>query len=231
MEANSEARVIQEQQRNVHARAAGMARWLRVGAAAAVMLSVLLSGMAHAADGPPKRGGTAILALGADPATLNPDITVNNNDALIGCMIYEGMVRHAQGFKVVPALAKSWDISEDGLTYKMNLEQALWQDGKPVTSDDVKFTLLEVSSKYGPFFQAPGRMIASIDTPDASTVIIKLKQPFGPFLYSLACDQNAAILPAHVFRNKDVLTHPATLTAPMGSGPFKVKEWVRGDRL
>ncbi|MCX7160344.1 MAG: ABC transporter substrate-binding protein, partial [Proteobacteria bacterium] len=140
-------------------------------------------------------------------------------------------MRFAEGFKIVPSLAKSWAISPDALTYTFQLNKASWHDGKPLTSEDVKFTLLEVSSKYGSKFNAPGSAIKEILTPDPQTVVIKLSKPFGPFLFSLACEQNAAILPAHIFRGTDILKNPATLTKPVGSGPFMLQEWVRGSQL
>ena len=146
-------------------------------------------------------------------------------------MLYDGLVRFAEGFRIVPSLAKSWEIAPDGLTYTFHLVAASWSDGKPVTSEDVKFTLLEVSSKYGSKFVAPGKAIKAIETPDPLTVVIHLSKPFGPFLFSLACEQNAAILPAHVFRGSDVLKNPASQTTPVGQGPFQLPEWVRGDHL
>jgi peptide/nickel transport system substrate-binding protein len=178
----------------------------------------------------PRRGGAIVLALGADAAVINPSISIGVPDLLTGCIVYEGLIRFGKGFQIVPALAKSWTISDDQLTYRFQLEDAKWHDGKPVTSSDVKFSLLEVSSKLGPKFIAPGKFIDSIDTPDPKAVVIKLKQPFGPFLFSLACEQNAAILPEHVFRDKDVTAVSANET-PIGSGPFKLTERVRGDRL
>ena len=59
-------------------------------------------------------GGTAILVVGADPATLNPNVSVGVPDVLTGCILNDGLVRFASGFKVVPSLAKSWTISPDG---------------------------------------------------------------------------------------------------------------------
>jgi peptide/nickel transport system substrate-binding protein len=100
-----------------------------------------------------------------------------------------------------------------------------------MTSEDVKFTLLEVSAKYGSKFLAPSTAIASIDTPDAQTVVVHLSRPFAPFLFSLACEQNAAILPAHLFRGSDVLSHPAPQSRPVTQGPFRLAEWARGDHL
>jgi peptide/nickel transport system substrate-binding protein len=210
--------------------------FLRGGVMAALSLlgsgAVLgLPGVGHAAPPSPQRGGTVIAALANDPPTLNPDITTGAPDGLLGCMIYEAMLRFGPGFKVEPNLAKSWEISPDGLTYTFHLVSANWQDGQPFTSDDVKYTLTEVSGKYGPFFAAASKAIKSVDTPDPHTVVIHLVRPFGPMLFSLTCEQNAAILPAHLLRGKDVLTSPVTLNAPVGTGAFKLGEWVRGDHI
>ena len=179
----------------------------------------------------PKAGGTAIMVLGAEPASLSPDTTNSTTDVAAGCLIYDGLIRFAPGFKIVPGLAKSWTISTDGLTYSFDMESANWHDGKPVTSEDVKFTLLEISSKYGPRFTTAGQFIDTIETPSPNKVVIRLKQPFGPFLFSLACEQNAAIMPAHILRGTNILGHEAILTNPVGNGPFKIGEWVRGDHI
>ncbi|APD13385.1 ABC transporter substrate-binding protein [Pandoraea pulmonicola] len=179
----------------------------------------------------PKRGGTAVVALGAEPASLSPDTTNSVPDVAVGCMLYEGLVRFRQGFEIVPGLAKSWVISPDGLTYKFELQPAKWHDGVPVTSDDVKFTLEEISSKYGPRFNTPGKFIDRIETPSPSSVVITLKKPFAPFLFSLACEQNAAIMPAHILRGTDIPNNPAVLSRPVGNGPFKFSKWVRGSHV
>jgi peptide/nickel transport system substrate-binding protein len=60
--------------------------------------------------------GTAIVVVGADPAILNPDVTVGAPDLLAACMLYDGLVRFAEGFRIVPSLGRSWEISPDGLT-------------------------------------------------------------------------------------------------------------------
>jgi peptide/nickel transport system substrate-binding protein len=196
-----------------------------------VAASIVLWASAGLAAGEPKRGGSAIVVIGADPAILNPNVTVGVPDVLTGCMLYDGLVRFAEGFRIVPSLAKRWEIGADGLTYTFHLVSASWSDGKPLTSADVKYTLLEVSSKYGSKFVAPGKAIEDIETPDAETVVVKLSKPFGPFLFSLACEQNAAILPAHIFRGSDIFKNPASLARPIGAGPFQLTEWVRGDHL
>ncbi len=186
---------------------------------------------ADAASGGPEHGGTVIVAMANDPPTVNPDVSTGSPDAFVGCMIYEALIRFDPGFKVAPNLASSWDIAPDGLTYTLHLVTANWQDGQPFTSADVQYTLSEVSGKYGPFFAAASKAIKSIDTPDPHTVVIHMERPFGPLLFSLTCEQNASILPAHLLRGKDVLSSPLTLSSPVGTGPFKVGEWVRGDHL
>lgn len=203
---------------------------LAVGAAVLASLA-LLPFASDASAQTPKRGGTAVAVLGSEPASLSPDTTNSVPDVGVGCLIYDGLVRFKPGFEIVPGLAKSWTISPDGLTYKFELESAKWHDGKPVTSEDVKFTLEEISSKYGPRFAGAAKFIERIDTPAPGSVVIKLSKPFAPFLFSLACEQNAAIMPAHVLRGTDLLRNPAILTAPVGNGPFKISEWVRGSHV
>jgi peptide/nickel transport system substrate-binding protein len=179
----------------------------------------------------PKRGGTAVMVLGTDPLSLSPDTTNSVPDVAAGCLVHDALVRFKKGFEIVPSLAKSWELSKDGLTYRFDLVDAKWHDGKPVTSEDVKFTLEEISSKFGPRFNTAGKFIQKIETPTPKHVIITLNKPFGPFLFSLACEQNAAIMPAHILRGQDILKHPAILTQPVGAGPFRVKEWVRGSHI
>lgn len=208
---------------------------LRRQAAAGVLLAsglITAAGLAAPAQAQtPKRGGTAVMVLGTDPLSLSPSTTNSVPDVAAGCLIYDGLVRFKTGFEIVPGLAKSWEISPDGLVYKFELEKANWHDGQPLTSEDVKFTLEEISSKYGPRFNAASRFIDSIEAPTPESVIITLKKPFAPMLFSLACEQNAAIMPAHILKGQDILRHPAILSQPIGSGPFKFSEWVRGSHV
>jgi peptide/nickel transport system substrate-binding protein len=199
--------------------------------AASLLIAGALSGQAHAQAAKPKQGGTAIMVLGTDPLSLSPDTTNSVPDVAAGCLLYDALVRFKVGFEIVPGIAKSWTISDDGLTYSFDMQPGNWHDGKPVTSEDVKFTLEEISSKYGPRFNTAGKFIDRIETPSPTQVVIKLKNPFGPFLFSLACEQNAAIMPAHILRGAEILKHEAILTKPVGNGPFKIVEWVRGSHI
>lgn len=201
----------------------------RLGALGLGAAPMLLAGRAGAAG--PKRGGTLVIAIDSDPPTLNPDVTTSVPDVSVGSMLYESLTRLDENFQVVPSLAQSWTVSPDQLTYTFHLVKASWHDGKPFTSRDVKFTLENVAAKYGAKFTAAASHIDTIATPDDQTVVVTLKSPFGPFLFSVSGYTNAAIMPEHIYAGTNVLTNPATLANPVGTGPFMIKEWVRGQTI
>lgn len=196
--------------------------------AAALAAGLAVSGAALA-QGTPQRGGTAVFSISQDPTTVNPDVSTNVPDRYIGCIAYQGLVQLTPDYKVLPLLAKSWSVSPDGLTYSFDLVDTEWHDGKPLVAEDVKYTLTEVSVKYSSIFKPAGDVIASIETPAKNKVVIKLKESFGPFMISLGCIQGAAIMPSHLFQGTNPLQNPATTTAPVGTGAFKMTEWKRGD--
>jgi peptide/nickel transport system substrate-binding protein len=178
----------------------------------------------------PQSGGSVIVGIAVEPAGLNPAITTSTPDQLIGCSIYQGLTEIGGYGEVKALLAKSWTISPDGLTYTFTLNPAKWQDGQPLTSADVKFSITEVSARLTPSFAAgAGRLIDAVETPAPDQVVIKLKQPFGPLLRSLSCITGAPILPMHIFAGTNVQSNPATTTKPIGSGPFVLAEWKRGE--
>jgi peptide/nickel transport system substrate-binding protein len=200
----------------------------RGGILLALYASVFIASPSSAQQ--PKRGGNLIFALSADPDHLNRDLSSDGNNGLVSCIIYQGLTRVGGDGAIKPELAKSWTISPDGLTYTFQLNQANWEDGKPFTSEDVKFTLLEVSSKYSAVFSQGGAAIASIETPAPDQVVFHLKYSYGPFLRAVVCLNGGAILPAHIYRGTDILRNPAN-SKPVGLGPFLLKEWVRGAHI
>lgn len=185
----------------------------------------------QSAPGAPQKGGTIIAAIGGDPPGINPDVSTGVPNALLGCNFYPGLIRVSNKGTIEPMLANSWQVSSNGLKYTFHLVDAKWQDGKPFTSADVKFTLENVSAKYGPRFQTAAKDLASIQTPDAHTVVINLKQPFGPMLLDMDCANNTGILPEHVFQNTNILQNAASLNKPVSVGPFVLQQWVRGDHI
>ncbi len=171
------------------------------------------------------------MVISGDPPTVNLDITTGVPDYCVASLVQEGLVRLDRDLKPVPNLAESWTISSDGLRYTFHLVEAKWHDGHDFTSADVKFTLEQVSAKYGAKFAAAASVIEAIETPDARTVTIRLKQPFGPFLFSMAGYNNAAIVPAHIFQGTNIPANPASISTPIGTGPFMLTERVSGDHI
>jgi peptide/nickel transport system substrate-binding protein len=133
-------------------------------------------------------------------------------------------------FDPQPNLATSWTISPDGLTYTFTLvDNATFHDGKPVTSADVKFTMEEVVKKYSPWGSSIFDCVDHVETPDNYTVAFKLKYPFATFMTVMNFNY-FAVLPKHLYEGTDIMTNPYN-TDPVGSGPYKFVEWVRGDHV
>lgn len=182
-------------------------------------------------SGEPARGGTLIQPLIGEPGTLNPAITTSTPDLYTACKIFQGLVRLDKDFQPTPALAASWEVNDDSTEFTFHLQEGVtWHDGEPFTSEDVAWSLLEVSAKYGPRVSAPFENIESIETPDGATVVIKLNETYGPFLNLLSC-ADTAILPKHVYGDgQDILDHPRNVD-PIGTGPFRFASWDTGSHI
>ncbi len=179
----------------------------------------------------PNYGGAAVLVIGQDPTNFNPALSTGLVDRTIGCVTSSSLLQVTPDYQLKPLLAKSWAVSPDGLTYTFELNKAEWHDGKPFTSEDVKFSLLEINAKYSSSFIAAGRTIEAVETPAPDKVVVKLKQTFGPFFLSLTCSGGGTISPAHIYRGTNPLQNPSSITAPVGTGAFKFAEWVRSDHI
>ncbi len=195
--------------------------------AAAWLLVVPLS--AAFAQEEPVAGGTAIVVLGADPEHLNPGISTSYPVGAVGANIYSSLIRLNADGRPEGDLAESWTVSDDGTVYTFTLREARFHDGTPVTSADVAYSMNEVlGPNHGRFLNAFQR-IAAIETPDDATVVIRLTEPYAP-LMSLLSVFDAPVLPRHVYEGTDPLDNPANFE-PVGSGPFRFSEWVRGERI
>lgn len=138
--------------------------------------------------------------------------------------LYEGLVRIDRNGQVQPLLAKSWTVSPDGLTYTFRLQEGVkFHDGTTFDSADVKFAFDRARAPNST--NAQKQIFAPIDTimtPDPSTVVIKLKETSGNFLYYLGWGDAVIVAPESAENNK---------ANPIGTGPFKFKSWARGDRV
>jgi len=175
--------------------------------------------------GQPKPGGTLVM-VHTDPGTMNP--LLEGGWPHFPRMSYNGLIDYDPQGKIVPSLAASWKVSPDNLTYTFQLRQdAKWHDGKPITAEDVKFTFdkifdQKVGSRLAIYFQG----VKEVQAPSAHTVVFVLKEPDPVFLANLW----SGIIPKHVWEKEDFAKSQYNVI-PVGSGPWKVKEWVRGDHM
>jgi peptide/nickel transport system substrate-binding protein len=175
--------------------------------------------------GTPKSGGTLVIGRAYDPVNLNPFTCACENPSLQTMVqIFGTLVRYAPDATKppLPSLATSWKISSDNLTYTFTLRDAKFSDGSPVTAKDVIYSLKRAGgpdSLYGLLYP-----IASVTSPDKSTVVVKLKHVTPAFLYSLGFVASS-IVPA---KRLEKLGNAKFSEAPVGSGAFMLKKWVKG---
>lgn len=184
-----------------------------------------------AATQTPKHGGTLVVAASADPGHFNPAVSTAGGTHFIADNLYNGLVFLDQNLEPKPDLAESWTVADGGKTYTFKLRPNVkWHDGVAFTSADVKFSFEQVLLKYHARTKSGLEgVLAGIDTPDDRTVVFRFKQPYGPLLQRLDVVE-APIVAKHVYEGKDPTTADANLK-PIGTGPFKLAEYVKGDHV
>ncbi|MEK7873872.1 MAG: ABC transporter substrate-binding protein, partial [Chloroflexota bacterium] len=175
----------------------------------------------------PKKGGILTITVYSDPPHYDTTVGSFSIVATAG-MMHAGLLRYdmQDNGKMVPDLAASWDVAGDDKQYTFRLQKnARWHDGKPVTADDVKYTL-EKRIKPDPGglqdtsdFDA----VKSIEIVDASTVKVSLSQPSYSFLPALAGAQRNPILPKHILEKSKNYRKET-----VGAGAFKFKQHAPG---
>lgn len=132
--------------------------------------------------------------------------------------------------EIAPDLADSWDILDGGQTYVFHLNRdATWHDGVPVTAHDVAYTYSEVL-KHGYHGLSWLQDIDQIRAIDDHTVECRLKGPNAAFLAQLGSFVFSHIIAKHLYEGTDWATNPYNVN-PIGSGPFRFEEWVKGERI
>ncbi|MGP3965166.1 ABC transporter substrate-binding protein [Nonomuraea sp. 3N208] len=195
--------------------------WIAVG-------GLLLSAAACGGD---SGGGTSTpaaqsLSVGfvAEPANL--DFTSTEGAAIPQALlvnVYEGMVKLDQTGKVVPLLAEKWDVSADRKTYTFTLRKNVkFSSGAPFTADDVVFSLDRVKSDWKLKIKSQLDVVDKVEKKDDSTAVVTLKRPSNGFLYSMATRLGA------MFSRTGVAD---LANKPVGTGPYVLGSWRRGDSI
>ena len=175
-------------------------------------------------------GGRLNLIVQPEPPSLMLGIVSNAPATMVGGQIYESLVKYDEALNPVPSLAKTWEISADGMTYTFHLQDnVVFHDGKPMTSEDVLFSVNEFLPVTNNKHRNTMKQVDSVSAPDAKTVVFKMKNPYEPFIRSL--DYAAMpIIPKHLYAGTDYATNPNNGT-PIGTGPFKFVEWQKGSYI
>jgi peptide/nickel transport system substrate-binding protein len=187
---------------------------------------------------PEKEAGEIVVVAPVtnEAKTLSPDFQADTGAYYPSGNIYSSLVTMdwgvVTGTGAYGDLADSWDIEEDGRIYTFHLaENAVWHDGEPVTSADVKYTFDTMIEKKYPYsnFLAD---VKEIRTPDDHTVVIELNLPDIAFVPMMAQAANwyGKIMPKHIMEGTEWDSGPQ-LENPIGSGPFKFVEWVKGSHM
>lgn len=211
----------------------GFQRAAAAGLLAAVLAIPALSGLTASpatAQETPVKGGVLNSIVQPEPPTLMLGLNQQGPTQTVAGKIYQSLLTYDQKLNPLPSLAKSWTVSPDGLTYTFKLfENVTWHDGKPFTAKDVVFSTNVFLKEVHPRARAVFARCESITAPDDFTVEFKLKEPFPAFIQSFEVS-SAPMVPAHLYEGTDFRANPANAT-PIGTGPFKLKEWVKGSHI
>jgi len=190
-------------------------------AAASLLACTLTSGIAQAA-------GVLTIGCREESTTFDPIKSAQNRDSWVFTNVYDVLVRvDKAGTKLLPGLAKSWSVSDDGLTYTFKLRPAKFSDGSPITAQDAVFSLLRIRDDKTSLWTDTYTILDKAEASDPETLVLTLKSPSVPFLAQLA-SPNASILSQQAMAR---MGDEAYAQKPVSSGAFIVKEWLQGDRV
>lgn len=183
----------------------------------------------------PRRGGRMTVGVTREPATLNPAFAA---PAAVTVMrpVVEGLIDFDAAGRPRPWLAEevptpaNGGVSSDGRVVTFKLRQGVaWEDGRPFTAEDILFTFAAYRNPDNPFpaeTVAVYQQLRAVDALDAYTVRLTYERSEATYLRAFS-----PIFPAHLFNGLTRLADHPYSRAPLGTGPFRVHEWVPGDHL
>jgi peptide/nickel transport system substrate-binding protein len=187
-----------------------------------------------------KPGVLRIATLG-DPDTLVPQLSSFQISTDLSMFWAGYLFNYSDRNEFVPELAtvvpslENGGISKDGLTITYHLRGGVqWHDGAPFDARDIVFTWRAiVNPNNNVQTRQPYDLVRAIDTPDPHTAVVHLKRRFAPFVASFLTMSSTTypVLPRHLLEKYPDINHLAFNSAPVGTGPFMVREWHRGQVL
>lgn len=189
-------------------------------------LALLAGANARASVTVPSPGGTLTEGVLGTARFINPLLAITEADRDLSTLVFSGLTRISSDGSVIPDLASSYQISEDGTTYTFTLRDNLtFHNGAPLTAEDVIFT---IRTAQNPDIKSSRRADwdgVTVSSPDEKTVVFTLPRPYAPFLENTTI----GILPSKVWQSVSSEEFPfASLnTDPIGSGPYKIEKIAR----
>ncbi len=186
---------------------------------------------APATSGAPQagtQGGTLHLAAGTEPDALDPAKTIQANADTFNDNLYDRLVFIGPDRLPHPWLAEKWDISPDGKQITFTIRKGIkFHDGTDLDGAAVKFSFDRI---LDPATASPAKAqmgtLQSVDLVDPVTVRFNFSQPYAPFFTNISLGYGGIVSPTAVKKSGDSYGHN-----PVGSGPFKLKEWVAGQQI
>jgi len=235
--------VAKNNQHSEYSKGNGMKRSILALMAVSLIVALVMPALAET----PKEGGVLVIARGADGNGFDPAYETDGPAFAVCNSIYDALIRYKKtNMDVEPLLAKSWDISEDGLTYTFHLHEGVkFHDGTEFDADAAAFTFVRLMKEpkvkwFGKGWEIPKQTrepifwnvmsmdsaIDSLEATDKYTLVFHLKEVNAPFIQNLAMDFGSIISPTAYLKNPDEF-----LRNPVGTGPFIFKKWVRDDKI
>ncbi len=214
-----------------------MKRFLGFTLASLVALATAASAQTSSPGG---ARGTLRYVFITEPLTLNPVLTTNTDEENLSALFFDLLVVTDDRGRIIPQLASrvptvgNGDIAKDGLSITFHLRRNVkWQDGVPFTSKDVKFTWEAVMNPRNNVSSRTGYdLVTRVDTPDPYTAIFRLKKIYAPAVLTFfSGGQTPRIIPEHLLGKESSLNQVDFNQHPIGTGPFKVVSWNRGQSI
>lgn len=177
---------------------------------------------------PAAAGDTLVLQMYGDIMSFNPDTLSDDNFYAAAQNVYQRLAKLDANTNVIPDLAESWDYSADGKTITFHLaEGAKWHDGEPVTAEDVEYTFEYIRDNDTCVLNYALLTVEDIEAVDDHTAVFHLSAPDMAFVSNLSW-YGCFVMPKHIL---EASGWDASMTEPVGSGPYKFKEYNTGVSL
>lgn len=172
----------------------------------------------------PTTGGVYSEGVVGQAENFNPLFVGSEAEATVSHLLFSGLLKYDAHNNLVGDLASTWNVDNSGTIYTLKLRpDARWQDGNPIHSDDVAYTVQMIQDPSTQSPLASSWKSIKVATPDALTVVFTLPSPFPPFPYSLT----SGIIPKHILQDNSpfqLRTANFNFQPTVGSGPFQFKE-------